>query len=142
MPALRRDKTFERLRKPCKIGMCVGNLHNRYMERNTCAFRQCSYFDRKIAKFMQLFNLINLVVIRSECGIHNSLIFRNYFIKRSIKEVFIKVIHKISLANGLPNETYNLVPSFDSAHSCCLIGDRFVNPPWQHLCVNRLVKIN
>ena len=141
MPHFSRYKTFKCLGKPSKIWVSISNSKHRYMHGYKSTLRKCHNFNRKIAKHMKLFNLLNIICVRTQCGIHNTTVVRHYDRKRLAEKLFIKVVNKISLNESLESKHYKFVPSLNPTHSRSKVGYRFGYALRKHFSMNCLIKV-
>ena len=97
MPHSGRQKSFDSIYQPNKVGVSVGNLDLRDTDRSSSTFWNSRDFQRKITEPMQISNLLRLECTGTECSIENSLVLCDNFLFWTIKEVIVKAFNEILL---------------------------------------------
>jgi hypothetical protein len=135
------NQGLQRLTKPSKIRVGVGDTEDRTMNRNNHTFRKRNHFNREIAQTMELLNLLVVTEPLSECVVHNPGILCDYLFLGFVEEVLVEVVNKPGLAECLETEVHNPIPSVNSGRARGEITDRLSHTGVKHLAMDRLVEV-
>ena len=142
MPHFCGNQTFQGLREPSEVRMCVGNTKHRTLHRDTSAFGNCHNFNGQVAQLVQVCDFLHTVHTLAKGCVHYPLVVGHYLVKRLAEELIIEVINEVCLNEALQLEHNHLIPTLHSAHTRSEIGDRLGNSLGQHFCVDSLVEVN
>ena len=110
-------------------------------EKNETSFAPDFTVTTASGETVKLSDFLGSVDSFTQSYIKNTSIFCYNLIFTKLKEILIKIINKPCLAEHLHSEHYNLVPSFYTAHSRCIIRHGFCHFRIYHIAVYCFIKI-